>query len=124
MHYYGRSTLQWHVPAALLCNPCCAPLLPPSHTCWCCAGSRLPLPLALKYAIDVVKGLVELHRLGVIAADLKPDNVLIDEELGDAVIADFGISSVVTTTIGNSSSSGRGSGMRSSGAMRGTPNYM
>lgn len=86
-------------------------------------GRRLPLPLALKYAIDIVKGLVELHRLGVIAADLKPDNVLIDEELGDAVIADFGISSVVTTTIGNSST-GRGSCVRSSGAMRGTPNYM
>jgi serine/threonine protein kinase len=88
------------------------------------SGRRLPLPLALKYAIDIVKGLVELHRLGVIAADLKPDNVLIDEELGDAVIADFGISSVVTTTIGNSGVTGRGSGMRSSGAMRGTPNYM
>lgn len=85
------------------------------------AGRRLPLPLALKYSIDIVKGLVELHRLGVIAADMKPDNVLIDEELGDAVIADFGISSVVTTTIGNT---GRGSAMRSSGAMRGTPNYM
>lgn len=93
---------------------------------WCCtarcvAGCRLPLPVALKYSIDIVKGLVELHRLGVIAADLKPDNVLIDEELGDAVIADFGISSVVTTTIGNT---GRGSAVRSSGAMRGTPNYM
>lgn len=87
----------------------------------CPAGRRLPLPLALKYSIDIVKGLVELHRLGVVAADLKPDNVLIDEELGDAVIADFGISSVMTTTIGNT---GRGSAVRSSGAMRGTPNYM
>jgi serine/threonine protein kinase len=87
-----------------------------------CAGRRLSLPLALKYSMDIVKGLVELHRLGVIAADLKPDNVLIDEELGDAIIADFGISSVVTTTIGNTT--GRGSAVRSSGAMRGTPNYM
>lgn len=56
------------------------------------------------------------------AADLKPDNVLIDDELGDAVIADFGISSVVTTTLGNGS--GRGTAVRSSGALRGTPNYM
>lgn len=28
----------------------------------------LPLPLALKYGMDVAKGLVELHRLGVICA--------------------------------------------------------
>lgn len=114
-HTCTPALLHWHAVALVTLAT------PPHPTCWC-AGRRLPLPLALKYAIDIVKGLVELHRLGVIAADLKPDNVLIDEELGDAVIADFGISSVVTTTIGNSS--GRGSGMRSSGAMRGTPNYM
>jgi serine/threonine protein kinase len=72
---------------------------------------------------------VELHRLGVTAADLKPDNVLIDEELGDAVIADFGISSVVTTTLSGASCGAGGAGagggaLRSSGVLRGTPNYM
>lgn len=99
------------------------------------AGRRLPLPLALKYSVDIAKGLVELHRLGVTAADLKPDNVLIDDELGDAVIADFGISTVVTCSIGVSAAaaaqkggrrgnSAGGGATRSSGVLRGTPNYM
>ncbi|WIA21428.1 hypothetical protein OEZ85_000642 [Tetradesmus obliquus] len=96
-------------------------------------GRRLPLPLALKYSSDIAKGLVELHRLGVTAADLKPDNVLIDDELGDAVIADFGISSVVTCSIAAGSAvaqqqrgarRGGGGATRSSGVLRGTPNYM
>lgn len=84
----------------------------------------------MKYSVDIAKGLVELHRLGVTAADLKPDNVLIDDELGDAVIADFGISSVVTCSIGVASAAaarhrrGTSGGLRSSGVMRGTPNYM
>jgi serine/threonine protein kinase len=89
------------------------------------------LPLALKYSVDIAKGLVELHRLGVTAADLKPDNVLIDDELGDAVIADFGISSVVTCSIAagavaqqRGARRGGGGATRSSGVLRGTPNYM
>jgi hypothetical protein len=87
------------------------------------AGKRLPLALAVKWGADVAKGLVELHRLGVICADLKPDNVLIDDDLGDAVIADFGISSVVAGTL-SSNGGARGAAARSSGNIRGTPNYM
>lgn len=107
-------------------------VLCPGVIVYCYAGRRLPLPLALKYSIDIAKGLVEIHRLGVTAADLKPDNVLIDDELGDAVIADFGISSVVTCSIGVVAAAaaagrhrrGTSNGLRSSGVMRGTPNYM
>lgn len=104
-------------------------------------GKRLPLQQAVKWGADVAKGLVELHRLGVVCADLKPDNVLIDDDLGDAVIADFGISSVVQGTLcsggaqpggGGGVGSGCGGGgaaaqlrgVRSSGAIRGTANYM
>jgi serine/threonine protein kinase len=105
----------------------------------CCffeTGRRLPLPLALKFAVDIAKGLVELHRLGVTAADLKPDNVLVDDELGDAVIADFGLSSLVMGSLaGSAAVRAQGSQralMRSaagpchdvSDAVRGTPNYM
>jgi serine/threonine protein kinase len=110
------------------------------------AGRRLPLALAVKWGADVAKGLVELHRLGVVCADLKPDNVLIDDDLGDAVISDFGISSVVAGTLcgaaplggGGGAGGGAGggggarrgggggapAGARSSGNIRGTPNYM
>ncbi|GBF93838.1 hypothetical protein Rsub_06837 [Raphidocelis subcapitata] len=95
-------------------------------------GKRLPLALAVKWGADVAKGLVELHRLGVICADLKPDNVLVDDDLGDAVIADFGISSVVAGTLGTGggacclgpAAARRGAAARSSGNIRGTPNYM
>lgn len=62
---------------------------------------------------------------------LKPDNVLIDDDLGDAVIADFGISSVVQGTLTMCSGGGASrrvsnasSAVRSSGHIRGTPNYM
>jgi serine/threonine protein kinase len=80
----------------------------------------------------VAKGLVELHRLGVVCADLKPDNVLIDDDLGDAIIADFGISSVVAGTLCSGGGAGgpmggaarRAGAARSSGNIRGTPNYM
>lgn len=106
--------------------------------CWwsCEAGRRLPLPLALKFAVDIAKGLVELHRLGVTAADLKPDNVLVDDELGDAVIADFGLSSVVVGSLAGSAAVRAQSSLRAllgntagpyhhaSDAVRGTPNYM
>lgn len=76
--------------------------------------------------MDIAKGLVELHKLGVMVADLKPDNVLLDEELGDAVIADFGISSVVSGTLAlkrNGAAAG-GPHHASSGGLRGTPHYM
>jgi serine/threonine protein kinase len=93
------------------------------------AGKRLPLAQAVKWGADVAKGLVELHRLGVVCADLKPDNVLIDDDLGDAVISDFGISCVVAGTLGGEGGGGGGgrgapAGARSSGNIRGTPNYM
>jgi hypothetical protein len=41
--------------------------------------------------------LVQLHAAGVIVKDIKPENVLMDE-FGQPVLADFGISSVVTRT--------------------------
>jgi len=34
----------------------------------CAAGKRLPITLVVRYAIDIAKGLVELHKLGVICA--------------------------------------------------------
>jgi serine/threonine protein kinase len=114
------------------CSRPCAQLLDPaslvSHPPAARAGKRLPMTQAVKWGADVAKGLVELHRLGVVCADLKPDNVLIDDDLGDAVIADFGISSVVAGTLeggGGVGGARRGpAGARSSGNIRGTPNYM
>mmetsp|Transcript_44436 Transcript_44436/g.112432 ORF Transcript_44436/g.112432 Transcript_44436/m.112432 type:complete len:304 (-) Transcript_44436:1532-2443(-) len=41
-----------------------------------------------KYSIEILEGLVALHDSGVIMQDLKPANVLLDEE-GKAVVSDF-----------------------------------
>ncbi|KAG8974661.1 hypothetical protein FRC05_006995 [Tulasnella sp. 425] len=60
--------------------------------------SRHPEADRIKLVSDVACGLAYLHSraLPVIHGDMKPDNVLIDET-GDAVIIDFGLSSVMET---------------------------
>jgi serine/threonine protein kinase/Flp pilus assembly protein TadD len=63
-------------------------------------------------AKQVCKGLEEAHRLGVIHRDLKPQNIMIDQE-GNAKIMDFGIARSLKTK-----------GITGSGVMIGTPEYM
>lgn len=76
-------------------------------------GGRLRLSEIQKYGVQICKGLVELHEQGVIMQDLKPANVLIDD-LDNAVLADFGMASVVD----------RKKGARVVTAAKGTPSYM
>jgi len=67
---------------------------------------------AVHIAQQVCEGLAEAHRLGVIHRDLKPQNIMIDEN-GNAKIMDFGIARFVDTER-----------MTGSGVMIGTPEYM
>jgi len=67
---------------------------------------------AVSIAKQVCEGLAEAHRLGVVHRDLKPQNVMVDEE-GNARIMDFGIARSVT-----------GKGITGAGVMIGTPEYM
>jgi eukaryotic-like serine/threonine-protein kinase len=61
---------------------------------------RLPVPAVMRIARDVVSGLAEAHKAGVVHRDLKPANIMIDKA-GDALIMDFGIArSSDTTAIG------------------------
>jgi len=63
-------------------------------------------------AKQVCEGLTEAHKLGVVHRDLKPQNIMVDEE-GNARIMDFGIARSLKTK-----------GITAAGVMIGTPEYM
>ncbi len=63
-------------------------------------------------ARQVCEGLSEAHRLGVVHRDLKPQNIMVDED-GNARIMDFGIARSI-----------KGKSITGAGVMIGTPEYM
>ena len=63
-------------------------------------------------AKQVCEGLAEAHGLGVVHRDLKPQNIMVDEE-GNARIMDFGIARSL-----------KAKGITGAGVMIGTPEYM
>jgi serine/threonine protein kinase/Tfp pilus assembly protein PilF len=67
---------------------------------------------AVSIAKQVCEGLAEAHHLGTIHRDLKPQNIMVDED-GNARIMDFGIARSL-----------RGKGITGAGVMIGTPEYM
>jgi tetratricopeptide (TPR) repeat protein/tRNA A-37 threonylcarbamoyl transferase component Bud32 len=73
---------------------------------------RLSPGQAIGIARQVCGGLEEAHKLGVVHRDLKPQNIMIDED-GNARIMDFGIARSLT-----------GKGITGAGVMIGTPEYM
>ncbi len=73
---------------------------------------RLPLPLVLRIARQVVEGLEAAHAVGVVHRDIKPTNVLFDVR-GDAKIMDFGLAAPVATVIAGEAE-----------ALIGSPRYM
>jgi len=70
------------------------------------AGQAIPI------AKQICEGLGEAQRLGVVHRDLKPQNIMVDEE-GNARIMDFGIARSLETK-----------GITGAGVMIGTPEYM
>jgi serine/threonine protein kinase/tetratricopeptide (TPR) repeat protein len=67
---------------------------------------------AVSIAKQVSEGLAEAHHLGVIHRDLKPQNIMVDED-GNARIMDFGIARSLS-----------GKSITGAGVMIGTPEYM
>jgi serine/threonine protein kinase/Flp pilus assembly protein TadD len=73
---------------------------------------QLSVGQVIPLAKQVCDGLAEAHRLGVVHRDLKPQNIMVDEE-GNARIMDFGIARSII-----------GKGITGAGVMIGTPEYM
>ncbi len=73
---------------------------------------RLSAGQAILVAKQVCEGLEEAHRLGVVHRDLKPQNIMVDQE-GNARIMDFGIARSLHAR-----------GITGAGVMIGTPEYM
>jgi len=67
---------------------------------------------AVNIARQILEGLAEAHRLGVVHRDLKPGNIMIDRE-GDVRIMDFGVARTL-----------REKGVTGAGVIIGTPEYM
>jgi len=76
---------------------------------------QLPVDEALRITREVASALDYAHRHGVIHRDVKPENVLLDEE-GRALVADFGIALAVSHAAGER--------LTQSGLSLGTPQYM
>jgi serine/threonine protein kinase len=76
--------------------------------------AKLPADETRRILADVAEALDYAHRRGVIHRDVKPDNILIDDETGRALLADFGIAK----------GSEGGDDMTRTGLIVGTPLYM
>ena len=60
-------------------------------------SNEICLDERIEIVINITKRLKELHELKIIHLDLKPSNILIDDEL-DVKIIDFGCSKLLTET--------------------------
>ncbi len=56
--------------------------------------SPIPLERVLAILSDVADGLSALHAHGIVHSDIKPANVVLDRQLGRAVLVDFGVASI------------------------------
>ena len=75
---------------------------------------RLPVEESRRILIEIADALDYAHKLGVIHRDIKPDNVLLEEGTGRALLTDFGVAKAL----------GAGQTMTEVGSVLGTPQYM
>lgn len=62
------------------------------------SGKPLPVELALHYAIQICAGIGFAHRAGIVHADVKPQNVLVNTNDQMIKVTDFGIAQALSET--------------------------
>jgi len=77
-------------------------------------GTRPGLAETRRIGAEIADALDHAHGRGVVHRDVKPDNILIDDETGRAMLADFGIAKA----------RGGGTSVTQAGGLVGTPAYM
>jgi serine/threonine protein kinase len=76
-------------------------------------GVPMETGLLISITKDIAEGLMEIHAGKVICDDLKPSNVLLDEQKR-AYLTDFGVARLLHSGLGNT---------LVTGGLRGTPPY-
>lgn len=80
----------------LYCNQLRRALLVGCKSSACLQGGAMKIPVLLKVAAEVCRGMDYLHRRNIVHRDLKTANLLMDD-LGTVKVADFGVARVMDT---------------------------